>query len=644
MSFWSDTLHFLVSSDGDITPSLPLQAGAVYLLDVSTGQDDAFSSARAYRLTIKPERGWADPEFTISVALAVAEDTANSALSGELNLNSAALIAYCGLGRRRVAFEIWDDTANRPVARDTLYCYAPVQRADDVPDTSQPTRSYTDEQIGALIDARVPAAATADADYTILQSYGAAGWRKRAPIDWLESVLDRIDTPGYTSQFLCLGRDIGSDELVFRTMYGFSVPSAETEGTIYAVEDSWWETTTRDAWLGDLLAQLRANGYGSEHQVLRTGAGGATLQWHTLLHSDLSSIGASDHHARYTDGEAAAAAPVQSVAGLDGAIADSALAAALAGTATGDLVQLENVSGSPGLPAVDGSQLTGLPATDPAGSDAQVQVNDGGAFGADADFAYALTTGVLTSGRGSGAEETLSAHLDQWDRILRRRLDGQSTYNEAGGLLLLDRQMSNLAGETGHFLGWSNDGGSTLLGVIDAQGRIGIGTDSPNGPMDMYFTNTDGSASGCVLKNEGASAQYSYAGFRFQAQSAVVDTSMAAVPESGTPMIGGGLLLRAITGHSVGLSTSNALRLRVDADGHFVMHASADTPESTAADTATLYIADFGGAAGNACVHIRNEAGAVIRLQQQAKADYNNWANLSDVVDALVAVGLFDAA
>lgn len=29
---------------------------------------------------------------------------------------------------------------------------------------------------------------------------------------------------------------------------------------------------------------------------------------------------------------------------------------------------------------------------------------------------------------------------------------------------------------------------------------------------------------------------------------------------------------------------------------------------------------------------------------QRAKASYNNWASLSDVVNALVALGLFDAA
>ncbi len=40
----------------------------------------------------------------------------------------------------------------------------------------------------------------------------------------------------------------------------------------------------------------------------------------------------------------------------------------------------------------DGSQLTGIPGTSPAGSDTQVQFNDGGIFGGDADFVFDKST------------------------------------------------------------------------------------------------------------------------------------------------------------------------------------------------------------------------------------------------------------
>ncbi len=41
------------------------------------------------------------------------------------------------------------------------------------------------------------------------------------------------------------------------------------------------------------------------------------------------------------------------------------------------------------------SQMTGLPEADPAGSNTQIQFNDGGAFGADADFYFDKTTNTL---------------------------------------------------------------------------------------------------------------------------------------------------------------------------------------------------------------------------------------------------------
>jgi len=44
------------------------------------------------------------------------------------------------------------------------------------------------------------------------------------------------------------------------------------------------------------------------------------------------------------------------------------------------------------------------------------------------------------------------------------------------------------------------------------------------------------------------------------------------------------------------------------------------------------------------CPHFRCGDGVIIKLKQQLKASYNNWAALSDVVNALVATGLFDQA
>jgi len=65
-------------------------------------------------------------------------------------------------------------------------------------------------------------------------------------------------------------------------------------------------------------------------------------------------------------------------------------------------------------------------------------------------------------------------------------------------------------------------------------------------------------------------------------------------------------------------------------------------PGSSPADSAQMYSKDV--TAGNACMHFREEGGAVIKLKQQAKASYNNWAAFTDVVAALVAMGIFDTA
>lgn len=48
----------------------------------------------------------------------------------------------------------------------------------------------------------------------------------------------------------------------------------------------------------------------------------------------------------------------------------------------------------------------------PAGSDTQVQFNDGGAFGADADLTWNKTTNVLTiNGNATSLEPTTSTHV-----------------------------------------------------------------------------------------------------------------------------------------------------------------------------------------------------------------------------------------
>jgi hypothetical protein len=74
------------------------------------------------------------------------------------------------------------------------------------------------------------------------------------------------------------------------------------------------------------------------------------------------------------------------------------------GTGANNVVQLD---GSARLPAVDGSQLTGISAGGtPGGSDTQVQFNDSSAFGGDSGLTFNKTTKALTVG---GATVTADA-------------------------------------------------------------------------------------------------------------------------------------------------------------------------------------------------------------------------------------------
>jgi len=72
--------------------------------------------------------------------------------------------------------------------------------------------------------------------------------------------------------------------------------------------------------------------------------------------------------------------------------------------------------------------------------------------------------------------------------------------------------------------------------------------------------------------------------------------------------------------------------------------AVADGTAPTGAVTGTCLMYANSVAGSDACMHFLTADGKTIKLKQQAKASYNNWAALSDVVNALVATGLFDQA
>lgn len=81
------------------------------------------------------------------------------------------------------------------------------------------------------------------------------------------------------------------------------------------------------------------------------------------------------------------------------------------GTSAGNVVQLD---GSGALPAVDGSNLTGIAAGGtPGGTTGQVQYNDGGSFAGDSGLTYDATTGALTVGGKTVSADAPVINLSQ---------------------------------------------------------------------------------------------------------------------------------------------------------------------------------------------------------------------------------------
>jgi hypothetical protein len=69
-------------------------------------------------------------------------------------------------------------------------------------------------------------------------------------------------------------------------------------------------------------------------------------------------------------------------------------------------------------------------------------------------------------------QRTLTAALDQDDHVILRDVDGASTYAEAGSVLRLEREVTNVTAEDGNFMEWGGLAGSTYLGRIDKLGVV----------------------------------------------------------------------------------------------------------------------------------------------------------------------------
>jgi|JI10StandDraft_1071094.scaffolds.fasta_scaffold202791_3 hypothetical protein len=160
------------------------------------------------------------------------------------------------------------------------------------------------------------------------------------------------------------------------------------------------------------------------------------------------------------------------------------------GTGANQIVQLD---GSARLPAVDGSQLTGITVA-AAGSNTQVIYNDGGVYAGDAGLTYNASTdrltvagGLVTPGMRPASNGTsalgwfdaVGAQFVYGDTVNRRI--GIKTSSPQGDLSLAQtnggdgiyiQRGSNSLGGTGYIFRLQDNGGTNTLWSLDTKGNV----------------------------------------------------------------------------------------------------------------------------------------------------------------------------
>jgi len=107
---------------------------------------------------------------------------------------------------------------------------------------------------------------------------------------------------------------------------------------------------------------------------------------------------------------------------------------------------------------------------------------------------------TISFGLGNANQQTLSTNLDNDDIVIKRDIDGASTYSETGTLLRLEKDVTNVTSESGNYLEWVDTTGG-VLGVINASGNVGIGIVDPDQALEV------GNAG--KIKVSGTTAEYS---------------------------------------------------------------------------------------------------------------------------------------
>ena len=296
-------------------------------------------------------------------------------------------------------------------------------------------------------------------------------------------------------------------------------------------------------------------------------------------------------------------------------------------------------------------------------------------FQDDVTFSQDAAGDLVKAGMGNVAQVSLGGALDQDDVLIKRDVDGGSSYSEAGANLVLQRDVTNVTSEDGNFLEMQTAAG-VILSRFDKSG-------------DLIFGETlrlQGSGGYLAARNLAGDAYLDVLGNNLRATSTVYTSYVIASTEStvlrirgrdpATDAVARYLEMRAANAYAS--ATTNKVGGAVNVYGGAGDGAAGQTAANggqvsiyggaAASDLATSNGGDvllYGGAHGSSgdegSVKIVNADGstaiaafneskigffgvAAAPVTVRAKADYNNWAAFGDVVDALVALGLFDAA
>lgn len=117
-------------------------------------------------------------------------------------------------------------------------------------------------------------------------------------------------------------------------------------------------------------------------------------------------------------------------------------------------------------------------------------LNNGYVFGGSS-----IVRSRVSMGTGILGQVSLAANLDQDGLLIKRDVDGGSSYSEAGSLLTLQRDVTNVTSEGGNFLECQNAAGA-VLADIDKSGALeisaGFGLDVAPQAQQAHIVDADG--------------------------------------------------------------------------------------------------------------------------------------------------------